>query len=99
MVESGRRLIVLQALHDRAVDDDLVVLQFPADDPERVVLLVVVDLHLAEAGRRARWNPLLLHVIVHHHRGPGPDYTLLTTKKTKRNGFVIVIVVYVFNLS
>lgn len=78
LVEGGRRLVVLEALQNGAVDDHLVVLQLAADHTERVVLLVVVDLHLAQAGRAARRNPLLLHVIVDHHRGTGADYALLT---------------------
>lgn len=86
LVERGRRLVVLETLQNRTVDDDLVILQLAADDAERVVLLVVIDLHLAQSGRRARGNPFFLHVIVDHHRGPGADYALLTV--TERNGGV-----------
>lgn len=77
LVKSGGRLVVFEALEDRAVDDDLMVLQLPPDDSECVVLLVVVDLHLAEPGRVARRYPLLQVLVVHHHRGPRADYTLL----------------------
>lgn len=77
LVKGSRRLVVLEALDDRAVDDDLVVLQFPADHSECVVLLVVEDLHFTETGRTARWYPFFLAIVVHHHRGAGSDYTLL----------------------
>lgn len=77
LVERRRGLVVLEPLDDRAVDDDLVVLQLAADHSECVVLLVVEDLHLAEAGRAARRDPLLLAIVVHHHRCPGTDYALL----------------------
>lgn len=78
LVEGGSGLVVLQALEDGTVDDHLVVLELPADHAECIVLLVVVDLHLAEAGGAARGYPLLLHVIVDHHRGTGAYYALLT---------------------
>lgn len=78
LMERCRGLIVLEALQDRTVDYNLVVLQLPADHSKRVVLLVVIDLHLAQAGRGARRYPLLLHVVVDHHRGTGADYALFT---------------------
>lgn len=77
LVKRCRGLVVLETLDDRAVDDDLVVLQLTADHSECVVLLVVEDLHLAQSGRTARGNPLLLAIVVHHHRCPGTDYALL----------------------
>lgn len=83
LVERCRRLVVLEALDDGTVDDDFVVLQFAAHDPECVVLLVVEDLHLAQAGRAARWNPLLLAIVVHHHRGACTDYALFAGNESK----------------
>lgn len=63
------------------------VLELPADHAECIVLLVVVDLHLAEARGAARGYPLLLHVVVDHHRGPGAYYALLTAiGEAERNG-------------
>lgn len=76
LVEGGRCLIVLQSFNDRTVDDDFVVLQFTAHYPECVVLLVVKNLHLAQAGRTARRDPLFLAIVVHHDRGAGTDYAL-----------------------
>lgn len=76
LVERGGGLIILEALDDRAVNDDLMILQFPANDAERVVLLMVEDLHLAQTGRAAGRNPLPLHIVVHHDRGPGTNNTL-----------------------
>lgn len=77
-MESGRCLIVLQSFDDRTVDDDFVVLQFTAHYPECVVLLVVKNLHLTQAGRTARRDPLFLAIVVHHDRGAGTDYALFT---------------------
>lgn len=76
LMKCGGGLIVLQSLENRAVDDDFVVLKLSSDDAECVVLLMMVDLHLAEAGRVARWNPLLEILIVHHHRSSRSDDTL-----------------------
>lgn len=83
LVEGRRRLVVFQALQNRAVDHDLMVLQLPANHSEGVVRLVVVDLHLTQPGRCTRWNPLFLDVIVDHHRCTGPDDTLLTETRPK----------------
>lgn len=91
MVERCRRLVVLEALDDGTVDDNLVVLQLAAHDPECVVLLVVEDLHLAQAGRAARWNPLLLTIVVHHHRGACTDYALFAHHSgVHRSGSVVL---------
>lgn len=76
LVERGRCLVVLEAFDDGTVYDDFVVLQLATHYPECVVLLVVKDLHLAQPGRTARWNPLLLAIVVHHHRSAGSDYAL-----------------------
>lgn len=50
LVERDRGLIVLQPLQDRAVDDDLVILELPADHAERVVHLMMIKLDLRQAG-------------------------------------------------
>lgn len=71
LVERDRSLIILEPLQDRAVDDDLVVLQFPADHAERVVHLMMVELNLRQSGRAATRDPFLVHVVVHHHRRAG----------------------------
>lgn len=76
LMECGGGLVVLQALENRTVDDDFMVLQLPSDDSECVILLVMINLNLAEARRVARWNPLLEILIVNHHRSPRADYTL-----------------------
>lgn len=68
LMKRDRGLIVLESLEDRTVDDDLMVLQLPADYAERVVHLMVVELDLRQAGRAATRYPLLVHVVVHHHR-------------------------------
>lgn len=47
-MECGGGLIVLQALENRAIYDHFMVLQLPSDDPECIVLLVVINLHLAQ---------------------------------------------------
>lgn len=86
LVERGRRLVVLEALDDGTVDDDFVVLQLAAHYPECVVLLVVEDLHLAEAGRAARWDPLFLAIVVHHHRGACTDYALFAHHSRASSG-------------
>lgn len=71
LMKRHRRLIVLQSLQDRAVDDDLVVLQLPADHAERIVHLMVIELDLGQAGRAATRYPFLVHVVVYHHRRAG----------------------------
>lgn len=71
LMERDRRLIVLEPLEDRAVDDDLVILQLPPDHAERIVYLMMVELDLGQAGRAAAWYPFLVHVVVHHHRRAG----------------------------
>lgn len=86
LVEGGGGLVVLEALQDGAVDDHLVVLQLAAHHPEGVVLLVVVDLHLAQARGAARGHPLLLVVVINHHGGPRPDYALLTERNRRNCG-------------
>lgn len=74
-MERRRRLIVLETLDDRAVDDHLVVLQLAADDAKCVVLLMMVDLDFAEARGAARRHPFLLVVIVDHDGSAGADNT------------------------
>lgn len=81
LMKRGCGLIVLEALQNGTVDDHLVILQLAPDDAEGVVLLVMVDLHLAQARGRARGDPFLLHVIVDHHRGTGSYYALLAGTK------------------
>lgn len=76
-MEGGRCLVVFEAFDDRTVDDDFVVLQLASDHSECVILLVVEDLHLAQARRAARGYPLLLAIVVDHHRCTGTDYALL----------------------
>lgn len=71
LVKRDRGLIILESLENRAVDDNLVVLQLPADHAERIVHLMVIELDLGQAGRAATWNPFLVHVVVHHHRRAG----------------------------
>lgn len=78
LMKCGRGLVILQSLEYGAIDHHLVILELSPHHTERVVLLMVIDLHLAQSRRSARGYPLLLVVIVHHHGGPGPDYTLLT---------------------
>lgn len=80
LVERGGRLVVLEALQDGAVDDDLVVLQLPADDPKRLLDRVLVDVDLGEARRRARRHPLLVDVVVHHDTSAGTGDRLFTKK-------------------
>lgn len=67
LMECGGGLIVLEALENRAIYDHFMVLQLSSDDPECIVLLVVINLHLAQARRVPRWDPLLEVLIVHHH--------------------------------
>lgn len=55
----------------------LMVLQFSADYPERVVDLVLEDVNFGEPRRCATGDPLLLDVVVDHHRGPRTRYALL----------------------
>lgn len=71
LVKRDRGLIVLESLEDRAVDDNLVVLQLPADHTERIVHLMVIELDLGQTGRAATRYPFLVHIVVHHHRRAG----------------------------
>lgn len=71
LVERDRGLIVLEPFQDRAVDDDLVILQLPTHHTKRVVHLMMVKLDLRQAGRAATRYPFLVHVVVHHHRRAG----------------------------
>lgn len=71
LVKRDRGLIILESLEDRAVDDNLVVLQLPADHAERIVHLMMIELDLGQAGRAATRYPFLVHVVVHHHRRAG----------------------------
>lgn len=71
LVERDRGLIVLESLEDRAVNDNLVVLQLPANHAKRIVHLMVIELNLGQTGRAATRYPFLVHVIVHHHRRAG----------------------------
>lgn len=86
LVKRRGGLIILQPLDDRTVDDDLMVLQLPTDDAERVVLLMVEDLHLAQTGRAPGRYPLPLHIVVHHDRGPGPNDALFAVGGMRRKG-------------
>lgn len=78
LVERRSRLIVFQTAYDTAVYYDLVVIEFPSDDSESVMLGVVVDVHLGEARAGAGGHPALEAVVVHHHGGAGAAYRLLT---------------------
>lgn len=71
LMKRDRSLIVLESFKNRAVDDDLVVLQLPADHAERIVHLMVIELDLGQAGRAATRYPFLVHIVVHHHRCAG----------------------------
>lgn len=55
LMECGRGLIIFETLQYGTVDDDLVILQLTANNAKCVVLLMMIDLHLAEACRRAWW--------------------------------------------
>lgn len=74
LVKRHRGLIVLESLENRTVDDNLVVLQLPADHAERIVHLMMIELDLGQAGRTATRYPFLVHVVVHHHRRAGGWY-------------------------
>lgn len=78
LVECRGRLVVLEPLQDGAVDDHLMVLDLPADHPEGVVDGMLVDLHLGDALRAATRHPLLVAVVVDHHRRPRRDDGHLT---------------------
>lgn len=71
LMERDRGLIVFESLEDRAVDDNLVILQLPAHHAERVVHLMMIELDLRQTGRAAARYPFLVHVVVHHHRRAG----------------------------
>lgn len=71
LVKRNRGLVVLESLENRAVDDNLVVLQLPADHAERIVHLMVIELDLGQAGRAATRYPFFVYVVVHHHRRAG----------------------------
>ena len=58
----------------------LVIVDLPADNPEGGVGCVVVDLHLGEARRAARWQPLLGGVVIQHDRRPRLTDALLTAQ-------------------
>lgn len=81
LMERSRSLIVFETLQNGTVDDHLMILQLASHHTECVVLLMMVDLHLAQSRRAARWHPLLLVVIVHHHRGACANNALLTANK------------------
>lgn len=72
LVEVRRSLVVFQPLHNWAVYHHLLVcLHLAAHHSEGVGGGVVVDLHPAEdLGPRAGWDPLLIGIVVYHHRGP-----------------------------
>lgn len=53
---------------------NLMIIKLPSDDSEGVVLGVMVDVHLGQAGAGARGDPALQPVVVHHHGGPGAAY-------------------------
>lgn len=84
-MKGGSRLIVFESFHDRTIDDHLMILQLSAHHPERVVLLMVVDLHLAQSRRTARRHPFLGHIIVHHYRCPSTNYALFTVEEKEGN--------------
>jgi len=71
LMKRDRGLVILETLEDRAIDDNLVILQLPADHAKCVVHLVMVQLHFGEAGRTAARYPFLVHVVVYHHRRTG----------------------------
>ncbi len=60
------------------------VLQLAADDSERVLQLVVVDVHLGQARGGAARYPALVGIIVDHDRSPGRRYAHLTATTKKR---------------
>lgn len=71
LVKRDRGLIILESLEDRAVDDNLVVLQLPTDHTERIVHLMVIELDLGQTGRATTRYPFFVHVVIHHHRRAG----------------------------
>lgn len=67
----------------RSVDEHLVVLELAADNPERIVDGVVVNVHFGHALRRPAWNPAPVAIIVDHHSRPGCDDGMLTVNGEK----------------
>lgn len=49
LMKCGCGLIIFESLQYGAIDNDLMVLQLTSNDTECVVLLMMIDLHLAEA--------------------------------------------------
>lgn len=71
LVKRDRGLIVLESLENRAVYDNLVVLQLSADYSERIVHLMVIELNLGQARRAATRYPFFIHVVIYHYRRAG----------------------------
>lgn len=80
LVEVGRGLIVLQALHNRTVNHHLLIcLHLASHHSEGVSGGVVVDLDPAESLRPCSCRePHLIPIIIDHHRGPSLADTGLT---------------------
>lgn len=83
-MKRDRCLIVLEPLEDRAVDDDLVILQFPPDHAKRVVHLMMVQLDFGEPRGTATRYPFLVHVVVHHYRRTSGRYAHFAGTKEDR---------------
>ena len=71
------------------------ILQLSSDDSEGVVDEVVVDVHLGESVRSPGRDPLLVGVVVDHHRRPGRSYALfwpfVSAKNSTRLGLLLYL--------
>lgn len=67
-----------------ALSTDLMILDLAPHYAEGVVARVVVDVDPAEARGAARWDPLLIGVVVHHDGGSRLADTLFTAERHKQ---------------
>jgi len=91
-VEGGGGLVVLQPLHYRAINHNLMVLQLSADHSEGVVDYMMVDVNLAETVAGSCRDPLLVHVVVDHDAGArGGDALLRTLLTHDETGYFFLL--------
>lgn len=93
-MKSACGLVVLEALQNGAVDDNLVVLRLPADHTKRLIRSVVIDVDLCNSRSRPGRNPFLVLVVVNHDGGASDGDGMFTHGFSSLYGFVLLQVVH-----
>jgi len=61
------------------------VLELSSNNAESVVARMMIDADFRDARRRSAWQPLLLHITVHHHRRLCTHHRMFTAHQKQQH--------------